>query len=195
MKKIEHFYQRIQGWFDYQDIFSDVVNKFGDNSHFVEIGAWKGCSTSFMAVEIANSGKKIQFDCIDTWNGSEENINPTSPHYDQLTLIEDGLYNEFLKNIEPVRNFINPIRTTSVDASKLYEDGSLDFIFIDASHDYDNVRADVLAWLPKLKPDGIIAGHDYTSYEGVKRAVDEIIPIEMVGTSWICKDRYFKHDI
>ena len=49
-----------------------MFDKFTGPAHFVEVGSYKGRSTSFMAVEIANSGKQIKFDCVDTWEGSPE---------------------------------------------------------------------------------------------------------------------------
>jgi predicted O-methyltransferase YrrM len=81
---------------------------------------------------------------------------------------------------------------TSLDAVSLYENRSLDFIFIDASHEYEDVKKDIIAWYPKLKLGGIIAGHDYTSYDGVKKAVDEILinknlNIRLENSYWIHK--------
>jgi len=67
---MEHFYNTIgEDWFTYQELYSNMVEYFPDNSLFIEVGSWKGRSTSYMAVEIANSEKNIKFDCIDTWNG------------------------------------------------------------------------------------------------------------------------------
>jgi ubiquinone/menaquinone biosynthesis C-methylase UbiE len=63
----------------------------------------------------------------------------------------------------------------SLEAVNLYDDESLDFVFIDASHEYEDVKNDILAWLPKVKEGGFIGGHDYSSsWDGVVRAVDEI---------------------
>jgi hypothetical protein len=188
-----HFYDKIDGWFNFENIYALVVRKFNDGSKFVEIGSWKGKSASYMGIEIKNSGKKIQFDCIDTWDGSEEHTNINSMFYDPLTKIKDGLFDVFMKNIYPVSDYINPIRMTSVEASKLYEDESLDFIFIDAAHDYENVKKDILAWFPKLKKNGIIAGHDYTTHEGVKLAVDDLLHVDVSGTSWVYENREIKN--
>ena len=55
-----------------------------------------------------------------------------------------------------------------------FGNGYFDFVFIDASHDYDSVKADILAWLPKIKKGGWMICHDYMLFEGVTRAVDEI---------------------
>jgi hypothetical protein len=122
-----------------------------------------------MAVEIINSNKNIKFDCIDTWEGSVEHVNR-----DEVK--DNTLFDKFISNIEPVKNVINPIRMPSLDAVNLYDDNSLDFVFIDASHDYENVKKDIIAWYPKVKSNGLFAGHDYDpSWEGVVRAVDEFI--------------------
>lgn len=164
---MEHFYQNVgENWFTYPNLYSSVVREFNSGSKFVEVGAWKGRSACFLAVEIVNSKKDIKFDVIDTWLGSEEHIG-----YDVLD--NDGLYKEFIKNIDPVKHIINPIRMTSLEASNLYEDESLDFVFLDASHKYDDLQADLKAWLPKVKNNGILAGHDYGSWEEVTNAVND----------------------
>jgi len=56
-------------------------------------------------------------------------------------------------------------------------DASLDFVFIDADHSYEGCKADLEAWAPKVKPGGLLAGHDYNNPQypefGVAKAVDE----------------------
>ncbi len=64
------------------------------------------------------------------------------------------------------------IKLSSVEAAKIVMDGSLDFVFIDACHDYESVSADIAAWYPKVRKNGIFAGHDYRWPE-VKSAVNE----------------------
>ena len=82
------------------------------------------------------------------------------------------LYETFLRNVAPVRDFLTPMRMTSVDASRQFPDGSCDLVLIDASHDYESVRADIAAWWPKIKRGGVLAGDDYC-WPGVQRAVEE----------------------
>lgn len=66
------------------------------------------------------------------------------------------------------------IRQYSVDAVKDVEDESLDFVYIDALHDYDSAMMDIISWTPKVRRGGIVSGHDYMQYEriGVIAAVN-----------------------
>ena len=190
---MEHFYQNIgEDWMDFQELYSEMVNYFPDNSHFVEVGSWKGSSASYMAVEILNSKKRIIFDCVDTWLGSIEHTDPNSLFFvKELLEDKDWLYYQFLNNTRPVCDVINPVRSSSLDSVNLYENRSLDFVFIDASHEYDDVKKDILAWYPKIKKGGIISGHDFTTFEGVRQAVDELIINK--GMNYVLKNSYWIH--
>lgn len=173
MKMISHFYDKIHGWFSFAGIYSRMVDHFPDGAKFVEIGSWYGRSTAYMAVEIANSGKRIEFAAVDTWEGSEEH-KPGGSVADRNIVAKGTIYDEFLRNMEQVKDFVLPYRMTSLQAASLMADRSLDFVFIDAAHDYDNVKADIAAWHPKVKLGGFIGGHDYTpSWPGVCQAVNE----------------------
>jgi hypothetical protein len=177
---MEHYYQNIgEDWFTYPNFYSSVVASFPSGSKFVEVGSWRGRSACFLGVEIHNSGKDIKLDCVDTWNGSEE-------HVGYEILENDGLYNEFISNIEPLSNIINPIRMESLKAVNLYEDESLDMVFLDASHRYEDIKADILAWYPKVKKGGIFSGHDYPSWNQVVRAVEEFFPNKNFISSELC---------
>jgi len=84
----------------------------------------------------------------------------------------------------------------SVEAAQEFADSSLDFVFIDASHDFESVTADIRAWWPKVKAGGLLMGHDYgkkkpVSVDGpdweVERAVDEWKAEE--GVEFACNPR------
>ena len=64
------------------------------------------------------------------------------------------------------------IKSFSVEAASTIPDGSLDFVFIDALHEYEPVKQDMAAWYPKVRKDGIFSGHDYR-WEEVGKAVNE----------------------
>lgn len=176
---MEHFYQNIQGWFDFQNHYTRMINEAADGAHFVEVGTWKGTSAAYMLVEIVNSGKNIKFDCVDTWKGSDE-----AAHKNDRHIINDSLYEHFLSNLSPVEGKFTPVRLPSVEAAATYSDKSLDFVFIDAGHTYEDVKADIIAWLPKVKQGGWIGGHDYTWCEGIRRACQELLPDHYCDPSW-----------
>lgn len=169
---MEHFAKTVDGWFDAGDFefYKFAINQLKENiSHVVEIGSYKGRSSSFMAVELINLNKNVKFDCVDTWQGSEE-------HKDIQAIKENRLFEEFQNNMKSVEGFYNAIIMPSTEAAKNYPDNSLDLVFIDAAHDYENVKSDILAWLPKVRTGGIISGHDYhQNWPGVIKAVNEII--------------------
>ncbi len=178
---MNHFYKTIQNWFDYESVYDMIVKNAEENSHFVEIGVWKGGSTSYMGVEIVNSNKKIKFDAIDTFEGSKEHGEVK------------GLYEEAKENLKPLLDLgiVNLIRGKSLDIVNTYSDSSLDFCFIDGSHEYEDVKRDIMAYLPKMKSGSILAGHDYdVAWSGVIRAVDEVLGKENISTiksAWIYK--------
>jgi len=172
-----HFYKQIQNWFNYESVFDMAIRNAKDGAKFVEIGVWKGGSTAYMGVEIFNSGKKIQYDAIDTFEGSKEHG------------VVVGLYEEAYNNLKPLidANVVNLIKAHSQDVVSKYEDESLDFCFIDGSHEYEDVKKDIQAYLKKVKKGGILAGHDYDSlWDGVVKAVDETLgDVKIINGSWI----------
>lgn len=77
----------------------------------------------------------------------------------------------------------------SIEAAKTIED-DLDFVYIDANHNYEYVKQDIEAWYPKLKKGGILSGHDYPTLS-VQKAVDEFVKshkLKLIETipDWYC---------
>lgn len=185
-KYIPHYYESVEGWFNPGDIafYKEIVDQFTGPAHFVEIGSYKGKSSSFMAVEIANSGKYINFDCVDTWAGSPEH--QAGGDLEDPDVVNDKMFDIFKQNMDPVKSYYRAKRMTSLEAAATYEDNSLDFVFIDADHSYEAVRADIIAWWPKVKPGGIISGHDYhMGAPGVINASNELLGyVRVTGSCW-----------
>ena len=179
---MDHFYEDVYGFsgVDLFALYKKMVSMFDSGSHFVEVGAFLGRSAVFMAVEIINSGKNIKFDCVDHWEGSEE-------HRDNDKVNLGTLYEDFVENIKPVKGVINPVRGNSIEVSKLYKPNSLDFVFIDASHDESSVKADLASWMIRVKEGGVIAGDDINN-EGVANAVKwffDTSKLEILGRQWM----------
>jgi len=179
---VQHFYEKIHGWFDFGDIYAEAVTEAKDGARFVEVGTWCGRSAAYMAVEIVNSGKKIDFYCVDTWRGSP------APQYQEMVRQHGSIFDAFMRSMGDggVSEVVKPLISDSADAAHLFADHSLDFVFIDASHDFDGVRRDVAAWLPKVRVGGVFAGHD-AGCPGLLNAVSAYVPMGQVsirGASW-----------
>ena len=69
------------------------------------------------------------------------------------------------------------LRMDSVKAAATFDDRSLDFVYLDGDHSVEGCARDILAWAPKVKSGGILAGHDYydTPPFGVRTAVNRCI--------------------
>ena len=163
-------HDEIEGWFFHPGLYSRMVENCRPGGKLVEIGVWKGKSLSYLCSEAYRKSPDIRVFGVDTWEGSVE-------HQNDPSVTGGTLYDEFSRNIAPVSQNLTVARMPSLQAVGSFADSSLDGVFIDASHEYDDVRADILAWKPKVRPGGILAGHDYVFlWPGVIRAVNELFP-------------------
>lgn len=157
-------------WFNYQKFYSFISEK--KFKTLVEVGVWKGHSISYLARKMKENNTNCRIYAVDLW---ENTYKWEGNDYlrNQLPIIYD-IYNENLK-INGVRDLITDIKEISWNAASHFEDGSVDFVFIDADHEYDSVCKDIKAWMPKIRKGGIISGHDYFNPCGVKDAVNELV--------------------
>lgn len=154
---MEHFYQRIKGWFRWEELYKRAVQLAPPNAQFVEIGCHAGRSTSFLAVEAINSRKNIKIHAVDIWDESSK-----------FGLSVDV----FLKNIAPVSGTVMAMQSDSTLAAQFFEDESVDFVWVDGYHRYPKPLQDIQAWWPKLKNGGWMGGDDLI-HGGVRRSAEE----------------------
>lgn len=182
-------YLKIKGWFRETDrkVYELAVNNFQNNSVFVEIGCYMGRSTVAMAELIEVSKKIINFYAVDHFDGSSEHQN--IPEIKQKKLFEI-----FLQNTDSIKHLFKLVKTSSEEAVFAFSDECVDFIYIDASHEFEFVFNDLNIWYPKMKKSGWISGHDY-KWESVKKAIEtfcenkknNIEKLEIHENSWIIK--------
>lgn len=143
-----------------------VVKKLPSVCRVVELGSYKGRSAVAIASVLPDQGTLY---CIDHFQGSPE---MESWKIDSSNLLED-----FCQNIKDfgVENKIQVLAMTGDKAVDQFESESLDMLFIDAAHDYDSVKSDLLSWYPKLKTDGFLFCDDYEeTWVGVVQAVKDV---------------------
>lgn len=93
----------------------------------------------------------------------------------ELTAIDLEVYKFYTPEVaERYGKRLRVLQGNSSQVADLIEDASLDLVFIDADHSYEGVCKDILAYTPKLKPSGLLTGHDIDFF-GVNRAVKELI--------------------
>lgn len=140
------------------------------------LGAEIGVERGIYSKKLCEQVPGLKLYCIDAW----QTYTNYRDHVSQERL--DAFYLETKERLKPFNCHL--IKEFSVKAARRFADETLDFVFIDAAHDYESVKEDIEAWAPKVHRDGIVAGHDYmnlghagmdgvvTPY-GVKRAVNE----------------------
>lgn len=148
---------------------------------FVEIGVYTGASCAFLAQQLLYRGSEFELYAVDLW----DKVN-LETDYDRK--IGTPIWNEFVDRLhrEGLESHVKVLRMESAKAAVHFEDKTVDFAFIDANHTYEHVKADIQAWLPKIKVGGMLSGHDYGEPCGVKQAVDELLGerVSLMGTCW-----------
>jgi predicted O-methyltransferase YrrM len=178
-------YYKIPGWFDFQDIYDFAIDRSSDGAKFLEIGGWFGRSSCYMGERILQSGKKITHYSVDLWNHSGHEA---MGHHETIRKRGGTMLAAFRSYMEEagVSHIVNPIQGNSHQVHENFENESLDFIFVDGDHSWEGVKNDIVLWWPKLKPGGVMAGHDYFeygSYTDAGRAVDFCFNLDNRGFS------------
>lgn len=139
----------------------EFANLINDRQYLMgaEIGVRDGY---FSRLLLEKSGLQRLYS-IDPWVENVENNRP------------DESFQRASNNLKEFNDRSVMLKEFSVDAAKEFEEASLDFIYIDALHDYQSVKEDIITWWPKLKNNGCLAGHDYDkdAWPGVYNAVNE----------------------
>lgn len=139
----------------------------------IEVGVWLGKLSGRLLQRLP----LLHLTMVDRWKAPE----PGDSYFESDTLSRRA-QSEFDGALEHATEIAKAhgdraiiIQAKSTDAAELFSDGGQDFVFIDADHTYPGVSADLEAWASKVKPGGLLCGHDYgqTMHTGVKEAVDE----------------------
>jgi predicted O-methyltransferase YrrM len=185
---MDHNYKEIEGWFNMENQYLELLENTPEGGIFVELGAYKGKSTSFIVTEIINRNRDIQFYTVDTFQGDSGSTD--SKEIEAYKKVDTSkMLDEFMENTKHLPEKLNVLINNSDLCAKMFEDNSVDTIFIDAGHSYEAVIKDIAAWLPKMKDGSIMAGHDYNSWAGVKEAVDGAFdkPDKVENDCWFIK--------
>lgn len=134
-----------------------------------EIGVYKGELTK----KFCDSGLFVF--AVDPWKAYGNHAN-SPDKIKSLQKRQDFLYGHTNRHLEKHINLGNCkiIRKTSMEAVDQFEDGSLDFVYIDGNHSFRYIAEDLCEWSKKVRSGGIISGHDYTVNKKPPRDPDVI---------------------
>lgn len=173
----------LQGWHSEKPLLKELITSIKPKI-IIEVGTWKGRSAIFMAKLLKEHHIDCEIICVDTWLGSLENLNARTGIEKHQFWWNDlkhkngypQLYYQFLKNVisNECQHLITPIANTSAITSRWLYDKKIkaDLIYIDASHDYQDVLDDLTNYFPLLSDKGFICGDDW-GWESVKKALLE----------------------
>jgi hypothetical protein len=179
-------------------VFEPVIDRLRPRI-IIEVGSWKGSS----ALHIASLIKKKSISgivlCVDTWLGTVNNmLQSNDPVWGLGKYYQHGyptLYYQFLANIihSGLQNYILPLPTTSAIGARWFTAKGIqaDLVYIDGSHEEDDVYQDIVNYWKLLKNNGIMVGDDWhLGGVGIICAVnkfskDKGIKYQVSGSSWI----------
>lgn len=175
------------GFFDYPRLYERLVRECRPGGTIVEVGSFTGLSFAHLAKAARARGAGILCVSVDHGLGGGEpgfaalvrKMGGTSAPHLSRRLLAEGLTEEVLQVVG-----------TSAVASRQFADGSLDAVFIDADHHAEAVEADIRAWWPKLRPGGIMAGHDWDRpgvKQGVARAIAGAAQSPDAPSCWVAR--------
>ncbi len=126
-----------------------------------EIGVWKGAFSELFCKTVPD----LALLCVDPWISYPD-------WQDTKNAMTGEAAEAFMAHAYAVaRKTLAPfpgaqiIRQFSVEAAEAVPDGSLDFVYIDGNHLEPAVTSDLMAWAPKVRSGGFVAGHDYRAFD------------------------------
>lgn len=181
------------GWFNYADVYRAIALWMPKGGTFVEVGVFRGRSLGYLAEYAALRGLDFKMYGVDYFSPF-----PTKTIHKHVF----GTAEEMCAEVQAALAYAAPTNTPALITGLSHEmagkfaDASVDALWIDADHTYEAVARDIQAWLPKLRPGAVMAGHDLgNSYPGVGRALKacgvRFRPVSK--NSWLAVGATFAH--
>jgi SAM-dependent methyltransferase len=164
----------LHGWGSQSEAFDQLIARLKP-TRIIEVGTWKGGSAIHMAKVSKKLGLSPQIICVDTWLGAVEFWTDQADPERYLSLkCRNGyptVYYQFVANVlhEGCQDLIVPFPQTSTIAALWFRRYGLTapLIYIDGSHEEDDVYADLVSYWDLVEPGGILVGDDW-GWDGVR---------------------------
>lgn len=154
------------------DALIDLIRLY-DFHNMLEVGV--GSGQTMVEVCKAMFGQKFVYYGVDPFVVHDEYTDDINSKPGRIQMNKVAAEENFTLYAPPNSKLL---KTYSMNAAKQFSNESLDLVFIDGNHSYEIVSWDLVEWWPKVRPGGILAGHDYdrvNMFPGVKLAVDQFV--------------------
>ena len=157
----------------------DYTEKFFNDRPHLKIGAEIGIAGGQHIDHLLRTTKLEKIYGVDPYAEVTWNTGVDISEFGNL----DSVYNAVKDSLVDFDKRVELVRKPSIDAADDFEDESLDFVFIDAMHDYENCLMDIKSWEPKVKSGGFVMGHDWnhSGFPGVEQAVREFFSDDVIN--------------
>lgn len=153
------------------ELFFELGYKLG-----AEVGVNMGCNSEVLL----KCNPNLTLMCVDSW----------APYSRTSQYRQDRILRHCSRRLRQFGERAIIKKAPSMEAVKEVKDGSLDFVYIDALHDFDSVMMDIIEWSKKVRPGGIVSGHDYFNYYqfGVIQAVNAYTYAHNITCWYVTRD-------
>jgi len=134
-----------------------------------EVGAAGGRFSEYLCQAIPG----LELASIDIWKQMDDDDDKTTQEQQEKN------YKDAVRRLSKYN--VELLKGKSMEVVRFFKDNELDFVYIDASHSFDNTMEDIINWSRKVRSGGIVSGHDYSKFkQGVKVAVDTYVKVHNI---------------
>lgn len=161
---------------------NNLAKHFGKKGY--KEGAEIGVQAGLYSEKLCQKNPQLKLHCVDSWDVKEYRAGKVGAPK------QERFYQQTIERLKPFN--CNIIKKSSIEASLDFADDSLDFVYIDAGHQFDYVMEDIIAWGRKVKKGGVISGHDYFNFvnSGVIEAVNIYCKAHGVKCLYLSDEKY-----
>lgn len=151
----------------------DVLGSWLNDNGLISMGVEVGCAWGDLSKKVLSQWVGYKYYMVDSWR-----ILPKEEYHENQSLFDYQSWKKQCEEIAEKDKRVVLVNMTSVEAVKLFTDNSLDFVYIDAAHDFHNVDRDIRQWWTKLKPGGLFGGHDFLTSPDPNAAINVDAAVE-----------------
>lgn len=160
---------------------NDLANVFAEFKYNkgVEIGTHDG----HFAQRLCSANPELELTCVD----------PYMEYWEIGKSSQERHYRRAVEKLTPMG--VNIMRMTSMEAVNKFDDGSLDFVYIDGNHQFDYFMMDIICWSKKIRKGGMVSGHDYFFIPDISRAIQVYVDCHGINPWYVLREYYSRHRI